>query len=1301
MKKQIFLLPLSLGVGALMLQSLFLVSVASKNKSTPIEQTPQPPRFGEQKMVETILRRDPLLDLADGRDLLTTYDGSAEKQHALELNSARPTTLAAADFDEDGIPDLVCGYEDRKGGFFALHRGNVDAIYANSVAAQQRRANGSFTNSPFLAPASIFELPASPYFLLTGDFDADGHVDVAAAAYASESLYLLSGFGTGSFAPPKQLDLPGKITALGSGESNRADGLSDLAIAVAGAAGAKLLMFEGPQGALRSDPEEFPLPATATGLLITELNQDTFGDVAVTAGRELLVVEGRDRGLVVSKAASRARVSHTKLPFSVISITAGDFDGGHPQELAVLADDGALHVFSRSASKSRDDVDQQIEWKDNKLVAGAWSSAARLITAKVSMSTTDDLLIADKANERVNVVTCEGYSSGTLRGHITEAMNAKEGWAAALPMRLNADARGDLVILRSNQVTPAIVTAPQSTFTVINTLDSGTGSLRDAINLANTNPGADIIDFNISPGGPQTISLSTGLPVITGPVTIDGTTQPGFSGSPIIELNGSGTPPGTNGLLITAGTSTIRGLVINRFPGSGDGIELQSIGGNIVEGNFIGTDVAGNVAQPNGNGVFINGPPNNTIGGTTSAARNVISGNNGTGIRIFFLSATGNVIQGNFIGTNALGTADLGNATDGLAISQAVTTVGGTVAGARNIISGNNNNGILLSGSSGNLVQGNFIGTDVNGTAAVGNSQSGSQVTGASANNTFGGTTTAARNIISGNLGNGLQIRQTGTDGNQVLGNFIGTQVNGTSAAGNGGVGVLVENLASNNSIGATASGAGNVIAFNSDDGVTLFGGTGNAVRSNSIFSNAGLGIDLDANGVTLNDNCDGDSGGNNLQNFPVILGSGHTGSTITIQGTLNSTANSTFSLDFFLNNTCDSFGFGEGAIYIGTSTVTTDDSCLANFFVTFTAAVSTGQVVTATATDPTGNTSEFSLCSFPTAAPATISGKISAVDGMPLSGVLVTLTGGNQLRRAITSAEGNYSFVGVDTGNFYSVAPQLANYLFSPPERSFSLLGNKSDAVFTGTPTQQIANPLDTPEFFVRQNYLDFLGREPDQGGFDYWSQQLRACNGDDRCLSSRRIDVSAAFFVEREFQRSGSFIYRIYKGSLGRHPNFNEFSHDRALVPGGATFEEAQQAFADQWIQRAIFRQLYPESITVTEFVNRLFDTAALRPYEEERREQIEAMGSGKTRAQVLRDVIEIGGFKTGEYNPSFVLMEYFGYLQREPDSEGYAFWLDVLNNREPGNYRSMVCAFVTSREYQQRFSAVVTRSNSECGR
>ena len=148
----------------------------------------------------------------------------------------------------------------------------------------------------------------------------------------------------------------------------------------------------------------------------------------------------------------------------------------------------------------------------------------------------------------------------------------------------------------------------------------------------------------------------------------------------------------------------------------------------------------------------------------------------------------------------------------------------------------------------------------------------------------------------------------------------------------------------------------------------------------------------------------------------------------------------------------------------------------------------------------------------------------------------------GAKTAETITDASGAYQFDSVDSGGFYTVTPALANYHFSPANRSFSLIGNMTDAVFTGSPDATVVgNPSDTTEYFVRQQYLDFLGREPDQGGFEYWVGQLNQCGSDADCTRQRRIDVSAAFFASEEFQQTGSYIYGLYAGALGRTPGFS----------------------------------------------------------------------------------------------------------------------------------------------------------------
>jgi thermitase len=238
--------------------------------------------------------------------------------------------------------------------------------------------------------------------------------------------------------------------------------------------------------------------------------------------------------------------------------------------------------------------------------------------------------------------------------------------------------------------------------------------------------------------------------------------------------------------------------------------------------------------------------------------------------------------------------------------------------------------------------------------------------------------------------------------------------------------------------------------------------------------------------------------------------------------------------------------------------------------------------------------------------------------------------------------------------------------------------------------------NQIDTADFFVRQHYLDFLGRDPDPGGLAFWTNEIAMCGSDADCVRRRRIDVSAAFFIENEFQQTGSVVIRTYKAALGRNPAFSEFNADRDQLVRGQTPE----AFANEFATRSGFTQQYPPGMTAAGFVNALFDTAQLFPFTTERQQQIDAMNQGSTRGQVLRAVTEIAAFKNREFNPAFVLMQYFGYLRRDPDQGGYLFWQDVLNNREPNNYRSMVCAFLTSAEYQLRFAPVVTRTNAECG-
>jgi titin len=355
-----------------------------------------------------------------------------------------------------------------------------------------------------------------------------------------------------------------------------------------------------------------------------------------------------------------------------------------------------------------------------------------------------------------------------------------------------------------------------STFLVTTTNDFGAGSLRQAILDANATPGSNEIDFAIGGGGAQTIRPNIALPEVTNTVVIDGTTQPGFAGSPLIDLDGANViPPGTSGLVVRADNSTVKGLAITGWLPDPDtpytgGVGLLIKGnGDVVQGNYLGIDTTGTRSVGNGVGLWIENVSGTLVGGTDPGAGNVISGN---GWGVYANGSTGGVVQGNYVGTNPTGTAAMRNFVNGLYIVGSDNLIGGTTAAARNIISGNTGTGVGISGTS-IRVQGNYIGTDVTGTRALGNgtgvASAGSVMTGG----LIGGTDPGAGNLISGNGRDGVFLGRDSND-NVVQGNFIGTDVTGTAALDNGRAGVYLE-TALRNQIGGTAPGAGNLISGN------------------------------------------------------------------------------------------------------------------------------------------------------------------------------------------------------------------------------------------------------------------------------------------------------------------------------------------------------------------------------------------------------------------------------------------------------------------------------------------------------
>jgi len=403
---------------------------------------------------------------------------------------------------------------------------------------------------------------------------------------------------------------------------------------------------------------------------------------------------------------------------------------------------------------------------------------------------------------------------------------------------------------------------------------------------------------------------------------------------------------------------------------------------NVVCGNYIGTDITGSKAIGNvQSGVLVQGC-SNVIGCAVTGGGNVISGNGAYGVLLSGVNGnvTGNSVQGNFIGLDATGANNLGNTSDGIGISGAAANlIGGTTTGAGNVISANGIYGVYLSGAgtTGNQLQGNFIGTDASGTLARGNVEDGINLQGVSTNlvstNLIGGSAPGAGNLISGSDYGYDGIYLTNASWNVIQGNFIGTKADGTNALSNGGHNIELQVNATNNTIGGTAAGAGNHIAFaqNGYAGVRVrTGSLNNLISANSIFSNSGssanIGLGIALGNNVENPNVDCESGvaanaANAGQNYPVLANAYTSSLTTRISGMLDSGVGKTYALQFFASPTGNRSGYGEGQIFLGQTNLTLGTACSSNFVVSLPVSVPAGWVVTATATDPNNNTSEFS----------------------------------------------------------------------------------------------------------------------------------------------------------------------------------------------------------------------------------------------------------------------------------------------------------------------------------------------------
>ena len=569
----------------------------------------------------------------------------------------------------------------------------------------------------------------------------------------------------------------------------------------------------------------------------------------------------------------------------------------------------------------------------------------------------------------------------------------------------------------------ALCAAPlfAATFTVINTNDAGAGSLRQAMLSANSNAGPHMIQFAIPGTNLHTIAPLSALPVLTKAVTLDGYSQPGSRPNTLadgcdallrIRLDGLRiTNAQADALSFATNGNTVRGLVIVRFA---TGIRLDASSSNTIAGNWIGLDVDSVARGQTFDGITVTcavfkRSTGNVIGGLLPADRNVISGNR-YGISFSPTPAAHNTVLGNFIGTDATGTLPRGNMFAGVTIQSATNiTVGGTSPGARNVIAACTAAGgtaVSINGGSGDVIQGNFIGTDVTGNNALGHNSDGIFVQGAS-KVVIGGTTPGAGNRIGNNRGNGITLN--GGNGAIVQGNFIGTDPTGLRPLGNAGAGVFLSGT-DTNLIGGAAAGAGNVIQFNGGAGVSVSSCAWNTISGNAIFDNGALGISLG-------------TGGNLLQTNPILTAATSAYGSTQVQGTLDSRPTATFRIEFFASLFWDPLWVGEGQRYLGATNVTTGADGHGIFSALLAGAVSADEIVTATATDAAGNTSEFSPWTFASSGPQAVSLTMNRIgDALtvrwPSAAVLYRL----QVTNSLTPSQWQYVNTGItDDGQWKS----------------------------------------------------------------------------------------------------------------------------------------------------------------------------------------------------------------------------------------------------------------------------------------
>jgi len=777
--------------------------------------------------VHAAQRGAPFLNLCDGHAL----------GNLAGMGQAQPLALASGDFDEDGVPDLVSGFAVGKGGVITMHRGNVNALWPYGAALR---------NGPppaFLPNARTFAIPEAPNFIAAGDFDADGHWDVVTAQLGSSALYFLKGDGHGGFAAPQRIPLPGSVTAMIAGEFNRADGLTDLIVAVNGAGGPQVLVFESAQGALKDQPEIFTLPKPATALALGRFDGDAMNDLAVAAGNQIVLIHARDRKTSLD-ATQRATVAPAKITvqsfsYSIKALVTGDFTGTSPT-VAALGNDGSVHVLEHTVSLTTPGAKALLdpnfqpafqlakpgpdgkpliasgritpgllarqaalrqalqadanspEWTERSVVAlpsGFAQASPRLVAAHLTGSGHDDIVVPDSGNSKIHVLSTHYAGEPSTASRMRELL-ANPSRAAITPASmqlldsLDAVAAPAAVLpMRLNRIGLSGLVALQAG-QASPTLMPQTFPAANIFTVTNT---LDITSVGSTTVPPNSLrDAINNANAATGPALIQfdiPTTDPGYNAA-------------TNSFLIQPLSSgTVASLNIFALP---------AINNTITIDGYTQPGASPNTLTTSDNAVILI-----RIDGSLSTT----PGNDG----LIPYSDDGSTIRGlDFTSWTNYGQNS------------------GNSFGA---------DGVEEYGV-GDFIEGNFLGTDTTGKTSIGNHigvfvDAGPEF-GTAPGNIVGGTTPQARNLASGNLYSGILVLGT-ADQTRIEGNFVGTDITGASLLSNSGDGIGTNGETI--TFGGALPGAGNLIAGNGTN-VDLNDLLDGGLASNSLVQGNLIGTD-------------------------------------------------------------------------------------------------------------------------------------------------------------------------------------------------------------------------------------------------------------------------------------------------------------------------------------------------------------------------------------------------------------------------------------------------------------------------